>query len=198
MLETTIALLLFLLPLAYSPGPGNIFFAAIGARFGLRACIPAIGGYHVATFVVTLSIGLGISQLANLSPFFFDVLRHAGAAYVFWLAWRFLRADAATGHTEMRRATALDGAILLLLNPKAYLIIALMFTQFLPVYGSINPVQVVWLTTVFTLNNLIAFTLWTLTGDLMLRRLHRAETAQRTNLFLAAILATVAFWIVWR
>ncbi len=34
MTQTTIALVLFLAPLAYSPGPGNLFFAATGARFG--------------------------------------------------------------------------------------------------------------------------------------------------------------------
>jgi len=47
MLELTLALVLFLFPLAYSPGPGNMFFAAIGGRFGLRASVPATIGYHV-------------------------------------------------------------------------------------------------------------------------------------------------------
>ena len=54
------ALLAFLFPLAYSPGPGNAFFAGIGASKGLRAAIPALTGYHVATFVVTAVIGLGM------------------------------------------------------------------------------------------------------------------------------------------
>jgi threonine/homoserine/homoserine lactone efflux protein len=42
--ELVPALLLFLLPLAYSPGPGNLFFAATGARFGLAATAPRATG----------------------------------------------------------------------------------------------------------------------------------------------------------
>src|SRR5690606_24797980 len=40
--ETFIALLVFLYPLAYSPRPGNVFFAAIGESKGLRATVPAL------------------------------------------------------------------------------------------------------------------------------------------------------------
>jgi len=37
--QIAIALLVFLFPLAYSPGPGNIFFATNGARFGFRSTL---------------------------------------------------------------------------------------------------------------------------------------------------------------
>jgi threonine/homoserine/homoserine lactone efflux protein len=198
MLELTLALVLFLLPLAYSPGPGNMFFAAIGGRFGLRASIPATVGYHVATFVVTLAIGLGFTSLASLSPVLFDILKYAGAAYVFWLAWGFLRAGGIHGEADARSATALDGAILLVLNPKAYLIIALMFTQFLPTAGAGHPSLILWITTVFTLNNLIAFTVWTIAGDLLTRRFRSNSSARPLNVAFGLLFAAVAVWILVR
>jgi len=198
MFEMTLALVLFLLPLAYSPGPGNMFFAALGGRFGLRASVPATTGYHLATFIVTVAVGLGLSGLARLSPILFDLLRYGGAAYVLWLAWGFLRAGATTDTAEAQKATALDGAILLLLNPKAYLIIALMFTQFLPVSGASDPALVVWITAVFTLNNFLAFTVWTLAGDLLMRRFRSASGARKMNLVFGAMLAAVAVWMVLR
>ena len=197
-IETTLALLLFLLPLAYSPGPGNMFFAAVGGSFGLRASVPATTGYHLATFVVTLAIGLGFSGLSRLSPNLFDLMRYAGAAYVLWLAWGFLRAGAITGIAEAREATALDGAILLLLNPKAYLIIGLMFSQFLPASGVTDPALVVWITVVFTFNNLLAFTVWTLAGDLLMRQFRSASGSRPMNTFFAAMLAAVAVWMLLR
>ena len=40
MREITIALIIFLFPLAYSPGPGNMFFATNGARFGFATTVP--------------------------------------------------------------------------------------------------------------------------------------------------------------
>jgi len=36
-----LALILFLFPLAFSPGPGNMFFAANGARFGFLNTLSA-------------------------------------------------------------------------------------------------------------------------------------------------------------
>lgn len=198
MFELTLALLLFLLPLAYSPGPGNMFFAAIGGRFGWRASIPATAGYHLATFAVTAAVGFGFSGLARMSPILFDVLRVAGAAYVLWLAWTFLRAGVVTSEAQARGATALDGAVLLILNPKAWLIIALMFTQFLPTAESPDPALVLWITGVFTLNNLAAFTIWTLAGDLILRRFRSQGSARKMNLFLGTMLAAVALWMLIR
>lgn len=196
--ELTLALVLFLLPLAYSPGPGNMFFAAIGGRFGLRATVPATVGYHAATFAVTLAIGLGFTGIASRSPVLFDVLRYAGAAYVFWLAWGFLRAGGIEGEPDARNATALDGAILLILNPKAYLIIALMFTQFLPAADTGQTSLILWIATVFTLNNLIAFTVWTIAGDLLTRRFRSSSGARPLNIAFGVLLAAVAVWILVR
>ena len=55
------ALLVFLFPLAFSPGPGNMFFAANGARFGFVKTLSANFRYHFATIIVTFIIGLGFS-----------------------------------------------------------------------------------------------------------------------------------------
>ena len=61
MFQTALALVVFLFPLAFSPGPGNMFFAANGARFGLR----------VLAFAPLLF--LGVFLVAALFDFF---LRH--------------------------------------------------------------------------------------------------------------------------
>jgi len=82
MIETAIALILFLLPLAYSPGPGNLFFAANGARFGVRRTLPASVGYHVATWLVTAAIGFGFLGALAAAPGAFVLLKVAGALYV--------------------------------------------------------------------------------------------------------------------
>ena len=56
------ALIIFLFPLAFSPGPGNMFFAANGARFGFVNTLSANLGYHLATIIVTFLIGFGFFQ----------------------------------------------------------------------------------------------------------------------------------------
>ena len=198
MLELTVALVLFLFPLAYSPGPGNMFFAAIGGRFGACASIPAWAGYHLATFVVTVAVGVGFAAIARGSAEVFEIMRYLGAAYVLWLAATFLRAGATADDRTVRRATMLDGAVLLLLNPKAYLIIALMFTQFLPVDALSKVGLVFWITTVFTLNNFVGFTVWTVAGDLLTRRFRNERSARLLNVASRLMLAAVALWILLR
>ena len=196
MTDTTLALLVFLFPLAYSPGPGNLYFAALGARGPLRAAVPPLVGYHVVTWAVTVAMGLGAFGLAQAQPGAMRWLGYAGAAYLLFLAWGLLRAGPAGGVTPAGRAGRAgvgSGAALLLLNPKAYVIIALMFAQFADAARS--PAGVVWIATVFTLNNLAAFALWTLLGDRLAAVCGAGAGAYWLNAGLAAALAGVAAWM---
>lgn len=196
MLQTAIALVLFLFPLAYSPGPGNMFFAANGARFGFRATIPANVGYHIATWIVTAAIGFGFVAAIEQFPQLFTMLKIAGSLYVLWIAWKMLKAGALEGVEDAKPATFMDGAVLLLLNPKAYVIIALMFTQFLTNSGINNFANVILITTVFTFNNLLAFSVWTLVGDKIASLFRSPESAKRLNLLFGTVLALVAIWML--
>ena len=193
MIETSIALILFLFPLAYSPGPGNVFFAANSARFGFRATVPANVGYHIATWIVTAGIGFGFLSALERFPEVFVILRVAGSLYVLWLAWKMFRAGTVSASKDARPAGFFDGVLLLVLNPKAYVIIALMFTQFL---DASELGAVVLITTVFTLNNLVAFTVWALIGDRIAGCFRTHESARRLNTLFGAILAAVALWMV--
>jgi threonine/homoserine/homoserine lactone efflux protein len=193
-LSLTLPLLLFLFPLAYSPGPGNSFFAALGAQGGVRATIPASAGYHVATGAVTLAMGLGFAEIVTRIGPALDLLRFGGAAWIIWIAWRIWSSPATNTLSSARAAGFGDGAILLLLNPKAWLIIALMFTQFTPT----NAGAALWITVVFTLNNLLAFTLWSLMGDGLGRLFRQHEKAAWLNRLFALTLAGVAVWMVSR
>lgn len=196
MVQTTIALVLFLFPLAYSPGPGNLFFAANGARFGFRATIPANIGYHIATWLVTLAIGYGFASTLDRFPEFFLMLKIAGSVYVLWIAWKLFKAGAFEGSETARPATFVDGIVLLVFNPKAYVIIALMFTQFLRQSDGDGFGAVVLITTVFTLNNFLAFSLWILIGDRIAGFFRTPESARKLNMIFGAILAAVAVWML--
>ena len=195
MFDLTLALLLFLFPLAYSPGPGNSFFAALAAQGGFGATLPALAGYHVATAAVTLAIGLGLAgSLVVLGAQGFRLVQWAGALWVLWIAARMWSAPVGGCRVRAARATFTDGAVLLVLNPKAWVIIALMFTQFLP--PEPRPHVVGWITLVFTVNNLVAFALWSLAGDALGRVFAAPARARGLNRMFALTLACVAGWMV--
>lgn len=196
MLELTLALIVFLFPLAYSPGPGNMFFAATGARFGFAATVPANAGYHVATWLVTALMGFGFAAVAQSAPGLFIAIKWAGSAYVLFLAWKLFGAGASDRQADAKPAGFASGALLLVLNPKAYVIIALMFSQFLTGTGLSSTVAILWLSTVFTLNNLIAFFVWITVGDTLARRFRDPAHAHHLNRLFGAILGLVAVWMM--
>ncbi|WP_282092832.1 LysE family translocator [Epibacterium ulvae] len=196
MLQTAIALVVFLFPLAYSPGPGNMFFAANGARFGFRSTVPANAGYHIATWVVTVAIGLGFIAALDKFPQLFVGLKIAGSLYVLWIAWKLFKSDTLEGKEEAKPATFVDGIVLLILNPKAYVIIALMFTQFLGTSETGTLVSVVLISTIFTFNNLVAFSIWALIGDKIAGYFRTPESAQKLNMMFGGILAAAAVWML--
>lgn len=187
-------LLLFLLPLAYSPGPGNMFFAALGARFGLRAAWPANIGYHIATLIVSFAIGMGFSVFLAPQSGWFKAVQVLGGLYVLWLAWRLYRSQSEAKLRDVSPAGALEGAALLLLNPKGYLIMALMFSQF-PAEAIGNTAMIA---AIFTLNNMLAFVVWTAAGSTLARWFNSPKAAHRLNTGFAAALALVALWLLGR
>jgi len=186
---TTLTLLLFLLPLAYSPGPGNLFFAAHGARFGWRNSLPALFGYHAATLAASLAVGGGL--LVATGPDTARLLLWVGNGYILWLALRLWRASALPLRTNTAHAGLWDGAALLALNPKAWAIMAALYAQF----PSADWHTVAWVATVFTLNNAVAFMLWTGLGQTLLARIQNPAHLRRINKGFALLLAAVAIWV---
>lgn len=194
------ALIVFLFPLAYSPGPGNAFFASIGAAHGLRAAVPALLGYHAATFIVTVIIGLGAGMLFLSEPWIARILSILGAVYVFWLGYLFLRASMETQASRRSSGAPVtfkfaDGALILLFNPKAYYIIGLLFTQFL-VPPNVGLTTVLSITAIFTLNNLVAFVVWTLAGAAIARLFTTEGANRRINLLFALCMIGVGVWML--
>ena len=195
MFQTTIALILFLFPLAYSPGPGNMFFAVNGARFGFLSTVPANIGYHIATWVVAAAIGLGFIATLDKFPQVFVALKVLGSLYLLWIALKLFKSGRLEGYEIAKPPTFKDGVILLILNPKAYVVIALMYTQFLDQSQSGWPTTMFLIAAVFTLNNLIAFSLWAVVGRTIIRYFTTPESARILNTIFGAVLAAVAVWM---
>ena len=195
MIELTTPLILFLFPLAFSPGPGNLLFAANGARFGLRSTIPATAGYHLATWFVTVAMGLGFAAAIQNFPGLFLIIKIFGSLYVLWLAWKLLRSGMLRSDQEPTVANFRDGVVLLILNPKAYFIIAAMLAQFLNSQQRDQVILVLWISTIFILNNFIAFTTWTIVGDRLTTVFRSEINAKIMNLGFGGLLAIVAVWM---
>ena len=189
-------IIIFLFPLAFSPGPGNIFFAINGARFGYAKTVRANLGYHIATWIVTYTIG--ILFLAGLStvPEYIKYIKYLGSLYIIYLSFILFRAGNITEKNTAKPAHFIDGVLLLILNPKAYIIIVLLFTQFMTDDPNINYFYILVVTTIFTLNNFVAFSIYTIAGDFLLMNFRNTSKARSLNKIFGSTLFFVAIWIL--
>ncbi len=215
-LATLVALTLFLLPLQLSPGPANLYFASLAGRFGLRLAVWPLLGYLAGAFALTLLVGLGLNTAVFGRPEVMRPMQLAGAAYMLWLAWSFLRSDyipsnpapsdpaqtqisqpptSQTGVSQAEEGRSLpgivSGALVLLLNPKAYLIVALTLAQF--ARGTQTPVYVVLVALVIVLTYMLAFALWAGASAGAGRWLQ----ARQLRLVYAASIALAVLWTGW-
>ena len=188
------ALIIFLFPLAFSPGPGNMFFAANGARFGFVNTLSANFGYHLATIIVTFLIGFGFSVFFSFIEKQYQYIQIIGSLYVMYLAYKFFRAGVYNQSGQKLRCTFTDGVVLLVFNPKAYVIISLMFAIFLD--SNQNILKLIIITLVFTINNFISFTLWTVFGDLIGAKFRNEKYSKILNNVFSLLLFLVGVWML--
>ncbi|NRA89337.1 MAG: LysE family translocator [Rhizobiales bacterium] len=189
------AIISFLFPLAYSPGPGNISFAAAGASGGFMSTLPASFGYHIATFFVAILIGFGLSEIVAKHPQILNLISISGSLYIIYLGCRFIFASFSKLELQAVKISFFDGVMILMLNPKGYLIMALLFSQFTP-DDSQNRVEfIILITIVFTLNNFIAFCVWTLGGNLIAKLLHSKQSQKIMNVIFGTMLILVAIML---
>ena len=144
---------LFFIPVAITlaliPGPNNFCALNNGIRHGIGAALLATFG-RVAAFAIFLTIsavGLGAMLLASETAF--TAVKWVGAVYLFYLGWRAWRsrefqgleladgtaASTSTGKSGQAkkgvRALAMQEFLLGITNPKAIMLFAAIFPQFI-------------------------------------------------------------------
>ncbi len=120
------------LALNLTPGADMLFCLAHGAREGMRAGLAASAGFSTGAMALVTLTGLGLGYLVAQHPILFDVIRHAGAGYLLWLAQKSLRTPlGARDMPRIRPARAFGDALIAnLTNPKAALFILAFVPQF--------------------------------------------------------------------
>ncbi len=126
--------LLAVLALFLSPGPNMAFVLSHGLAHGVRGGFAAAIGISAADLVHTLCAATGVTALVAAWPPSFDVLRHAGALYLLWLAWQAMRPAGPRGQARAQPASFARIVRMALLNnlvnPKALLFFMVFLPQF--------------------------------------------------------------------
>jgi threonine/homoserine/homoserine lactone efflux protein len=132
------------LALTATPGPDMLLIASRSASQGKASGFATLAGIQVGTYCHALAAALGLSQLFLAVPIAYDIVRYAGAAYLFYLAWKTFRSEGTALAVETAkqrlpiRAVFLQGLLTNLLNPKMALFVLALFPQFVaPQAGSV-------------------------------------------------------------
>lgn len=190
--ELLLGWFMVMFPLVYSPGPANTLYAANGAQFGLRRTMPFMAGINLGFVLQSLLVGFGLSGVLLAYPPLLVGLRWLGVAYIIYLGCLFLRAAVGQGRQVAQCLTLRDGLILTAINPKAWVMQLMMFSQFLEPQTMTQ--SVFQLTAWLMLLNISGHVVWTLLGSVLLSRAAHRFSPRRQNLLFALMLfASVGF-----
>lgn len=116
----------FAFAMAGTPGPNNTMVTASGANYGFRRTLPVAAGMGIGVAVIIFVVAaMGGTLIAE--PRVHLVLKWIGIAYLLWLAWCIANAAPAGLAAESGRQrpfTVVEGALLQLVNPKLWVMVA--------------------------------------------------------------------------
>jgi threonine/homoserine/homoserine lactone efflux protein len=114
------------------PGADMMFCFSQGLRRGPKAAIAASLGISTGGLVHVTLAGLGLSALISTVPWLFGAIRWFGVAYLLWLAWSNLHAQADPRLTTSAKIgrSFWDGFVVNMSNPKVILFILAFIPQF--------------------------------------------------------------------
>lgn len=188
--DLLLAFSLFALISSITPGPNNTMLLASGAAFGFRRTLPHMLGVTGGFFLMVLSIGLGFGALFRTFPGLHGWLRHLGAAYLVYLAWRIASASSAAPGEGRRGAGAplgfLGAAAFQWVNPKAWTMAVAAVSTYMPQQGHLANVFVI--AALFAAINLPCVGLWAGCGSLIRRVLDDPSRQRGFNRAMAVLL----------
>ena len=144
------------------PGTGVLFTVSVGITQGKKASIYAALGCTLGIVPHLLATILGLAAIMHTSAIAFEILKYAGVAYLFYIAYATLKDTSAftlekTSSKNSALMLVVKALLLTILNPK----LTIFFLAFLPQFvqsDASNPLaQLLFLSGIFMLMTFIVF-----------------------------------------
>jgi threonine/homoserine/homoserine lactone efflux protein len=184
-------LMTYLAVMSITPGPNNVMVTASGAAFGYRATVPHILGVGAGAALQTALVCLGLGELFERFPALHTAMAWIGAAYLLYMAWRLVGAQAVSGKSAGRPISLPEAAAFQVVNPKAWVMALTTAAVFLPREGSVATATVV-VALLFLLINVPCVSLWALFGSSLRRVLARPGYRRVFNVTMSVLLVMTA------
>lgn len=176
-----------------APGPGPLALASSGARFGFRQSLPFLLGILSGLLVAGLGSVLGTKLMLSGNPILLQTVKIIGLAYILYLAWKIggYKTDEVATKEKDETLSLYHGFILNLLNPKAWAVFVILFTQF-PLGMESPMLEMLVSIGIAMAGASVVDIIWLSFGDLIRQNLHSEIWHKRLNYAFSAALVFIA------
>ena len=188
-LSVLFSLWAFIILMVGTPGPANLLAMSAGSQLGFYKCISFNLGLTLGKILLNTAMGLGLGVLLVNFTTFQTTIKFIGAGYMIYLALKSWNTNIKNNEGKPNIGWK-QGILVHPLNPKAWVMTLIAWTEFGPQLGNFT-VQFIVITSSFALTQIFVHNLWSLLGAILSRSLSNSIILSR-----ALILITVAV-ILW-
>ena len=181
----------FIILMVGTPGPANLLAMAAGSQLGFYKCIPFNLGLTLGKIILNTAMGLGLGVLLVNFTTFQTTIKFLGAGYMIYLALKSWNTNIKNNEGKPNIGWK-QGILVHPLNPKAWVMTLIAWTEFGPQLGNFS-VQFIVITSSFALTQIFVHNLWSLLGAILSRSLSNSTILSRT---LILITVAVILWAV--
>mgnify|MGYP000939952734 CR=1 FL=1 len=194
--DQLLALVLFSLASAVTPGPNNVMLLASGVNYGFRRTVPHMLGVAIGSPAMVACVALGLGSAFRAEPRLHAAIEVIGVVYLLWLAWRIAAApvggeiDVSGGRagTTVGRPLGFMAAVgFQWVNVKAWIVAISASSIYVPQDWS-AAAGAALIFGVMLVTASIAVVQWTAFGTLVARFLRQPARRRVFNLTMAALL----------
>lgn len=182
------ALLAFVVLMVGTPGPANLVVMIVGARYGVRRSFGFIAGLIAGKAFLNLFIGFGLGLVLGKAALWYKIFSFLSAVYMIFLAiksWPKESVEILSLVQTKPKFGFLSGLAVHPLNPKAWVMSVVAWTEFAPAIGHFW-IQLTVVVLTFAVCQVILHSLWCWAGAISARIFNASQ-----QMLKGSIIATV-------
>ncbi len=160
-----VSLWMFIFFMVGTPGPANLLMMTIGSQFGMKAAMRFNAGLVSGKLCLNVAMAIGVGVFMKAHPVLLDALKYLSAAIMIYLSLLTLKNQVGVSEISGQLSWR-TGLIVHPLNPKAWVMTILAWTEFGPQLGSLVQ-QTFIICSSFAVAQLVFHSIWALAGALL-------------------------------
>ena len=181
-------LLLYIVMVGYTPGPGNLYALSCSLKYGRKAALKMWYGMLYGFLISVTTVAIATHLLGTVMGEYVVWLKYFGAAYILWLSWKIFKSKG-LAENDAKTCSFTSGMIVQLTNAKMILFDLTVFSIFVLPYSN-RLVDLLVVSYILTIAGPMANLVWLLAGGWM--RKWFTNFKKTTDTVMAVLLALCA------